>query len=58
MFVKDNSVFLRQFENFFILLLPLIYISYQEMKINGNIYVKPDAQCQTCLNGAMAGKGT
>ena len=57
MFVKDNSIILRQFENFFILLLPLIYISYQEMKINGNICVKPDAQSQTRLNSVMAGKG-
>ena len=36
LFFKDNSIILRQFENFFIPLPAIIYISYQEMKIIGN----------------------
>ena len=32
LFFKDNSIILRQFENFFIPLPAIIYISYQEMK--------------------------
>ena len=36
LFFKDNSIILRQFENFFIPLPAIRYISYQEMKINWN----------------------
>ena len=36
MFVKDNSVIIRQFKNFFVILLPIKSISYQEMKIIAN----------------------
>ena len=36
LFFKDNSIILRQFENFFIPLPAIRYIYYQEMKINGN----------------------
>ena len=36
LFFKDNSIIIRLFENFFIPLPPIRYISYQEMKIIGN----------------------
>ena len=36
LFFKDNFVIIRLFENFFIPLSPIIFISYQEMKIIGN----------------------
>ena len=36
LFFKGNSIILRQFENFFIPLPAIRYVSYQEMKIIGN----------------------
>ena len=56
-FFKDNSIIFRPFENFFIHLPAIRYISYQEMNIIANFCVNPNEQCQTCLNDAMASKG-
>ena len=56
-FFKDNSIIFRPFENFFIHLPAIRYISYQEMNIIANVCVNPNEQCQTCLNDAMASKG-
>ena len=57
MFLKDNSFLFRLFENFFIPLPKIIYISYQEMKIICNLCIMPEEHRQTLLNNAMASKG-